>query len=275
MNSVVEDKQLKLEEHLKELSEDVLDGESIKESVAFFLDLYNSPDGELAFRHSYSSISLVVYGGTALSSHEDFNRAVKNAQIIASNLDQVVTEMERRACDVQVMRGMEKLSDHIRLEMQRLTTFESAYSGIESAIEGGLKSLNGTIEGQKAQLKEIKDEAEKNSEKARREYIAILGIFAAIVIAFMSGTAFSSSVLQNIDNASIYRLAFIILVLGLFLFNLLIALFAFLGEMTGNPLFKKEGWQVAIIAIVTDAVMLLLIGAVVCARFNNVIPPIY
>ena len=101
-----------------------------------------------------------------------------------------------------------------------------------------------------------------------------MGIFAAIVIAFMSGTAFSSSVLQNIDNASIYRLSFIVLILGFFLFNLLIALFAFLGKMTGNPLFQKRDGQVAIIAIVADVAMVTLIVSVVCARFNNVVPPI-
>lgn len=274
MNSMVEDKQLILEKHLKELSKEALDRELLEKSIKVFLDLYDSSDGEWTFRHSYSSISLVVYGGMALSSHEDFSNAVKNAQMLASNLDQVVDAMRCRQCDAQVMRGMTKLSDHIRLEMQRLTTFESAYAGIESAIDNGMKDLNGTIEDQKGQLREIKNEAEQNSEKARREYITILGIFAAIVIAFMSGTAFSSSVLQNIDNASIYRLAFVILVLGFFLFNLLIALFAFLGKMTENPLLKKGDRQVAIIAIIADVVMVLLIAVVVCARFCNIVPPI-
>ena len=274
MDNEVEERQRSLEFHLKALSEKALDGASIDESVDFFLGLYDSPGSELAFRHSYSSISLVVYGGTALSSREDFSRAVRDAQSISSNLDQIVIEMEYRDCDAQVMRSMTKLSDHVRLEMQRLTTFESAYSGIEAAIGEGVAGLNDLVKEQKVQLEEIKTEAEKSSEKARREYIAILGIFAAIVIAFMSGTAFSSSVLQNIDNASIYRLSFIVLILGFFLFNLLIALFAFLGKMTGNPLFQKRDGQVAIIAIVADVAMVALIASVVCARFNNVVPPI-
>ena len=42
-------------------------------------------------------------------------------------------------------------------------------------------------------------------ESSQREYIAILGIFAAVVLAFTGGIAFSTSVLNNVAKASIYR----------------------------------------------------------------------
>lgn len=279
------DKQLLLEEHLRGLSGSALDSVSIEESITFFLNLYDSSDQAPSFRHSYSSISLVVYGGILPSTHEEFSSAVRNAQGIASNLDQIVDEMGQRDCGARVMGSMRKLSDHVRLEMQRLTTFESIYSRIgaeademekklEDAICDAADNLNGMIEDQKDKLEEIGCETEENSEKARREYVTILGIFAAVVIAFMSGTAFSSSVLQNIDNASIYRLSFVILVLGFFLLNLLVSLFAFLGKMTNNSLFRKGGRNIVVIAITADVVMVVLIGLVVWCRFNNVVPPI-
>ena len=42
--------------------------------------------------------------------------------------------------------------------------------------------------------------------KQQREYISILGIFAAVVLAFTGGIAFSTSVLKNINTVSVYRI---------------------------------------------------------------------
>ena len=48
----------------------------------------------------------------------------------------------------------------------------------------------------------------------------------------MSGTAFSSSVLENIDKASIYRISFVVLLVGFFMFNMICALFMFLNKVS-------------------------------------------
>ena len=45
--------------------------------------------------------------------------------------------------------------------------------------------------------------------------------------------AFSSSVLQNIDKASIYRLSFIVLIIGMFIFLMVTSLFVFLNRISG------------------------------------------
>ena len=58
------------------------------------------------------------------------------------------------------------------------------------------------------------EKAERRIENAQRENVTILGIFAAIVIAFTAGMGFTASVLQNIDAVSIYRLVFMIVLMG-------------------------------------------------------------
>ncbi len=54
---------------------------------------------------------------------------------------------------------------------------------------------------------------------SQKDYITILGIFAAVVMVFFSGVGFSSSVLANIHQASIYRIWIGITLLGAVLFN--------------------------------------------------------
>ena len=58
--------------------------------------------------------------------------------------------------------------------------------------------------------------------------MAILGIFVAIILAFVSGLVFSSSVLQNIDKTNIYKLSLVSLIIGFFIVNILFFLFNFI-----------------------------------------------
>ncbi len=82
----------------------------------------------------------------------------------------------------------------------------------------------------------LKDDLNKNYKKLSEElnkqqtqYITILGIFASIVLTFVGGLAFSTSVLSNIDKANAYRLVF---VMALFFGNILYLLFSFLSKIS-------------------------------------------
>ena len=97
----------------------------------------------------------------------------------------------------------------------------------------------------------LKEEVRDGQKKMQNEYITILGIFAAIVLAFTGGMTFSSSVLENMDKASIYRMITIVLILGLVLSNLIWLLIDFLRDINGKSI--RKWWLIA----VTDVVLLL------------------
>lgn len=80
---------------------------------------------------------------------------------------------------------------------------------------------------------------ENDIENKQLENITILGIFSAIVITFVAGLVFSSSVLQNINKVSIYRLTFVIWLLGFILINALQKLFNFITAI--NAISKNSG----------------------------------
>lgn len=124
--------------------------------------------------------------------------------------------------------------------------------------------------------KETLMETMKNSEK---QYITILGIFASIVLAFTGGIAFSTSVLSNIDKASIYRLVFVTSLLGFILFNTICVMFEFVREINNKSLsltfktvFKKPLWMIpniVFIAIMIISTLSYYCGSVQKRNINS------
>lgn len=83
------------------------------------------------------------------------------------------------------------------------------------------------------EVKKSKEENQKEIKAFQKEYIAILSIFSAVVLAFSGGLTFSSSVLENVSEVSMYRLVFIALLIGFVLLNLFFGLFHYIRDILG------------------------------------------
>lgn len=77
-------------------------------------------------------------------------------------------------------------------------------------------------------IEEAKENLQKEIKGVEKEYISILGIFAAIVLAFVGGITFSTSVLQNISAVSVFRLLLVIDFLAFVLINVIYILVKFI-----------------------------------------------
>ncbi len=79
----------------------------------------------------------------------------------------------------------------------------------------------------------------------QKDYITILGIFAAIILAFTGQFAFSSSILENIGSSTAYRLVLIALIIGLVFFSLIWVLIDFIREICGKDISTqpKRKWK--------------------------------
>ena len=89
-------------------------------------------------------------------------------------------------------------------------------------------------------IEETKINLQKDIKDIEKDYISIFGIFASIVLTFVAGITFSSSVLQNIGNVSIYRLLLTIDLLGMILVNIFYMLFKFVCIINNKP-YKELG----------------------------------
>lgn len=103
-----------------------------------------------------------------------------------------------------------KIYDHFQLALCQIENVNNIFA---ESIEEAKVNLSREIKG------------------VEKEYISILGIFAAIVLAFVGGITFSSSVLQNIDSVSIYRLLLVIDLLAFVLINTIFLLVRFIFEI--------------------------------------------
>ncbi len=77
-------------------------------------------------------------------------------------------------------------------------------------------------------IEEAKENLQKQVKDIEKEYISILGIFASIVLAFVGGITFSTSVLQNISSVSVFRLLLIVDFLAFILINVIYILVKFI-----------------------------------------------
>ena len=116
------------------------------------------------------------------------------------------------------------------------------------------------------------DEARQNLQSQvkgiEREYISILGIFASIVLTFVGGITYSTSVLQNISSASIFRLLLVIDFLAFVLINTIYILVKFILTINEKDcnFFNIEAINIAISII---AILIILSWAIYFRQISN------
>lgn len=122
------------------------------------------------------------------------------------------------------------------------------YDIIENTTSEATKRLQGNFNSQ----------LEETTKKYNESSIAVLGIFSAVVLTFNAALTFTSSVMESISSASIYRIAFISLIIGLVLFNVLFGLFTFILNIVKNG--RKQNYGVL---ITTNVLIVAMIGILV------------
>lgn len=96
-------------------------------------------------------------------------------------------------------------------------------------------------------IEEAKDNLQKQIKSVEKEYISILGIFASIVLAFVGGITFSTSVLQNISAVSAFRLLLVVDFLAFVLINIIYILVKFIFTINekDSKLFNIKGLNIS------------------------------
>ena len=246
-------------------SQDVLKDRKDRRDYYIRLEaIYYNTDSD-NYRHFYSDIF-------ACLSLIDADDSLGNLDILAQNMEAIkegyipINRDEAHNNElIDIRKEIIKLYDHTNLDISRIN-YTKRMAGETQSELARAKVL---IEDLKNKLAEsdvaraeavnhlntesskLKEEVRDGQKKMQNEYITILGIFAAIVLAFTGGMTFSSSVLENMDKASIYRMIAIVLILGLVLSNLIWLLIDFLRDINGKSI--RKWWLIA----VTDVVLLL------------------
>lgn len=209
----------------KALSKETKDYDPAKtvENIQNYLDNKDKME-----RILYSEISSYVFA-MDMNARGIFATNVEKLMIYALNANS--EEISEDCCKMIV-----KIYDHFQLALNQT---ENVKMILGSSIEETKINLKNEIKG------------------VEKEYISILGIFAAIVLAFVGGITFSSSVLQNIHSVSIYRLLIVIVLLAFVLVNVIWLLVKFIAEINdkGIKLFNIKLFNVVCILMAVAIVV--------------------
>lgn len=210
------------------------------------------------FRHWYSDVFSIV----ARVYHDNSDAA----RLLSNNIKdiyQAVNQNEENGEDtLELRKSVKKLYDHVNLDVARMQDTEKQFKEWDRAQDSERRKLGDQVES----LAEKAESMQHKAENMQRDYVTILGIFAAILITFVAGMTFSSSILNNMDKVSIFRLTFVILVIALMLFNLLHMLIEFIGKMQNCDIETRFGqrWFQSKSFIINAVLLSMLVVDIFC-----------
>lgn len=230
------------------LQEPLLNDSTAIKYLDIFSDVYIACDAkgqnQIVYRHSYSDLNKYLL---VLNEKEP-----KDLTTLTANLDYILSYLESRENDKKyqdLKSCLYKLVDHIKLETIRIIDIynqfrKEAQDASKSYVEAYKLSEQAKIDLLEAnklsqQAKTDADEAIENSKNLKTEVVSILGIFSAVVLAFIGGMTFSSSVLETMAKASIYRVSLLAVVCGFVLINTMFTLMYVIAKITGHDIRSK------------------------------------
>lgn len=194
--------------------------------------------GKANFRHRYSDIYSVLTEinteESDLKIEESLKSNTESLPILVQNLQTLKVNYEPEQYDIKdrlidITKEIEKLCDHVNLEVSHIDYTNKIMEDTNAHI----KDLEVRIEKVDELMQKING-VQQQMEGMQREYITILGIFVAIVLAFTGGLSFTSSALESIGKSPLHRVLLALFVAGMVLFNLVWLLTHFIREINGK-----------------------------------------
>lgn len=205
------------------------------------------------FRHSYSDIFIVL---SSIDSKEDEG----SIDFVAENLYELYQYAINKPNKVLATK-IQKLYDHVNLDVARINYVKA----IDRRYTINGEKVSTSLKDMESELNKTKDELEEYVEKvdnAQKESITILGIFSAVVLAFIGGITFTSSVLSNINSVSIYRLLMLAIVIGFVFINAIWILLDYIKHI--NKKTRGRGWSLILIDVI-----LIVAFVFTCLAYNK------
>ncbi len=212
--------------YIKELASESLNEEEIKKYAYLLKDLYT-----LEYRHSYSLFFPII---TEIEKDKS-----SSVEYLTSNLETLkgIVERDKLKDDKEFEKlylPLFKLIDHINLEIARYLNYmekEEQATTLEQKIEKLNVSLN--------QAKNELGIASRKIKSVQGELIAVLSIFAAIVMTFSGGLNILNGVLASCNDLIFPERVLFLLICGLILINFIFAMMYFVAKITDRSIYAR------------------------------------
>lgn len=121
--------------------------------------------------------------------------------------------------------------ENIIIEIKR----RKMYNELINSIDGSQKTVKITQKNVSSQITKLNDITDK-VEKIQNDFISMLSIFAAVIIAFIGGLSMIGSSLQYMGTVSKYRLVFVLIIIGLTMFNVIYMLLYIISKISNKDI---------------------------------------
>ncbi len=228
------------------------------------------------YRHLYSDLFVII---TQIDRSSEYDNEILSQNLLIICKYYRAKNKDKNGDTIDITKSLFKLYDHVNLDIARLNyskasnfmqheeindvaiRLQDTESNIHNKINDAISSVKAEYQNEvkkatqkintdiNKQLRRVSDE----TSKMRAEYISILGIFASIVLSFVGGLTFSTSVLSNIHKASIYRTVILTSLIGMVLIFVLWLMMDFIKSIHGQSkrrysyILIPEGVLIAII----------------------------
>ncbi len=181
---------------------------------------------ELIWQSTFQYISW--YEKTAQYTQKMNGQAIELAKKMVNEINQSIYGDHNKKDDKGLVGKTESLKSEMSTISDEVVRIRESIRGSESGQGENKKGgLVGEIDRLKSDTNNIKDDIQKNT-------VSVLGIFAAIVLAFSGTFSFTTSTLQGINSVSVYRLIGVIALLGIISFDLIAFLLVSVQKICQN-----------------------------------------
>lgn len=227
----------------------VLSGDDILKTANFFAKLYG---GDEPYRHRYADICELIFDKLDQTREELDDGVPYSVNCLAENIRIIHTKLVEQKHHDQA-KSVLKLADHIDLEKTRLSR--------DIKQQQTLREFRGAIVSAKKERAEAERDFDERLDKTRMEYIAILGVFAAVVLAFNGGVGFATSAMAAVGiDSGMRALVFLTALVGFVLINTVCILLVFIWKMSFNYLDVNLGKWPRNCLVLANAVLVLIMA---------------
>lgn len=221
-------RQSELEEVILQLSLKLLQEEGIRHSALRLLEIYKGD-----FRHSYSNFFPMILEISKTSNEYSLESLSENMESIRQYIekDHILGNDEFKEIHDQIY----KLCDHLNLEIGRWNYYSQYEQKIDDITS---KTLATTKDLQKAEEK-LKAASEQAG-SIQTELIAVLSVFAAIVITFSGGFSIFGNIMASIGEAKHYEMVVLTAIIcSLALFDTIFLLMYLVSKIIDRNIYAK------------------------------------
>jgi hypothetical protein len=192
------------------------------------------------FKHYYSDLFPVVLKMFEENNSYDVNYLTNNLETIRSELEFDYSNGTKQFDDIYLQ--FTKLCDHLNLQISELSVFSKMEDRTKDANEL-IIVMNEKLEQATADLEQATvglENANKKADSLQTELIAVLSIFAAIVITFSGGITFLGSVMAAVKDVKYFEsIILVAIVCGMVMFNTIFLMMYMVSKITDRDIYAK------------------------------------